>query len=98
MKYLLSVAAVFVAATGIVTAQRAVPHPAGIEIEPGYFLRPVVTGLDFPTAIATSTDRLWVVEAGVAGPPARIKEVRSTADRVCCSHPAICPRANCSRR
>ncbi len=45
-------------------------------VPPGYFLVPVTTGLDFPTAVAASDRRLWVAEAGVIpGTVPKIKEI-----------------------
>lgn len=45
-----------------------------IDIEDGFEIQSLVTGLDFPTAVALSGDRMWVSESGIAPPPT-IKEV-----------------------
>lgn len=42
---------------------------------PGYRLEPLVTGLDFPTAITFSRDKIWVTEAGFPETPPRVKEI-----------------------
>jgi len=47
-----------------------------VEVAPGYFLHRMVTGLNFPTAIAFSVDKIWVSEAGhLPGIPLTVKEV-----------------------
>ena len=50
--------------------------PPGVAIEPGYSMRAVIKGLDFPTAFTLSRNRAWVSEAGVVpGIPPKIKEI-----------------------
>ena len=38
--------------------------PSHVDVQPGYFLERFAHGLDFPTAIAFSSDHIWVSEAG----------------------------------
>jgi hypothetical protein len=46
------------------------------KVPPGYFLVPLATRLDFPTAVATSTDQIWVSEAGVTpGATPKVKRI-----------------------
>ncbi|HET8632983.1 MAG TPA: hypothetical protein VFL88_02480 [Gemmatimonadales bacterium] len=54
-------------------AANAVPN---VSVPPGYFLEPVSTGFDFPTAVATSDHGIWVAEAGILpGFPPKVKRV-----------------------
>lgn len=49
---------------------------ANAAVPSGYFLVPVTTGLDFPTAVASSGDRLWVAEAGsIPGTTPKVKRI-----------------------
>jgi hypothetical protein len=49
---------------------------ANASVPPGYFLQPLATGLDFPTAIASSAEGIWVAEAGVVpGFPPTVKRI-----------------------
>lgn len=49
------------------------PH---VEVAPGYFLIPLATGLNFPTAIALSDNQIWISEAGhLPGVAPTVKEV-----------------------
>ncbi len=66
--------------TGPVSADRSgssgVGAVANASVPPGYFLVPAARGLDFPTAVAMSGDRIWVAEAGVmAGLPPKVKRI-----------------------
>ncbi len=57
-------------------AKTNVLRDAHVEVAPGYFLLRMVTGLNFPTAIAFSVDKIWVSEAGfLPGIPPTVKEV-----------------------
>ena len=51
------------------------------EVPPGYFLVPVARGLDFPTAVAFSSDRIWVAESGaLPGTAPRIEEIDANGE------------------
>lgn len=50
--------------------------PPNVSIHAGFTIRPLVMGLDFPTAIAFSETRIWVGESGFMPPLIpRIKEI-----------------------
>lgn len=52
-----------------------------LEVAPGYFLTPIVSDLNFPTAVAFSSERIWVSEAGILpGAPPIVKEVQLNGD------------------
>jgi len=52
-------------------------------VPPGYFLVPLATQLDFPTAVAASDDEIWVSEAGVVpGTTPKVKRVDAGGDAV----------------
>ena len=54
--------------------QNPAPKIPNVSVPPGYFLHAITTGLDFPTAIATSANKIWVSEAGILpGFPAKVK-------------------------
>ncbi len=56
-------------------------NPPGVAVAPGYFLRPLVTGLDFPTAIAFSENDGWVAEAGhLPGLAPKVKHLSAEGD------------------
>lgn len=49
---------------------------SNVTVPPGYFLVPVATGLEFPTAVASSDSDIWVAEAGVtSGATPKIKHI-----------------------
>jgi len=53
--------------TGSAQAQPVNPKAlqvSNVTLPPGYFIAPLAMGLDFPTALATSRDMVWVSEAG----------------------------------
>lgn len=51
---------------------------ANASVPPGYFLEAVSTGLDFPTAVATSEAGIWVAEAGILpGFPPKVKRINA---------------------
>ena len=58
--------------------QNPAPKIPNVSVPPGYFLHAITTGLDFPTAIATSANKIWVSEAGILpGFPAKVKQVNT---------------------
>jgi glucose/arabinose dehydrogenase len=76
---ILTLAAVFTLSSLTVTAQDRDPRIPNVSIEPGYFLQALTDGLDFPTAVATSSDQTWISEAGfLPGFPPKIKEISAS--------------------
>src|SRR5215208_6497537 len=64
---ILSVIALLSFFTGSAQAQPLsdkLPKVPNVKLPSGYFLRALATGLDFPTALASSEDMMWVSEAG----------------------------------
>src|ERR1041385_7028262 len=64
---ILSVIALLSLITGSAQAERLnakLPKIPNVTLPPGYFLAPLAMGLDFPTALASSGDMVWVSEAG----------------------------------
>jgi glucose/arabinose dehydrogenase len=53
--------------------------PSNVTVPAGYSLVLLAGGLDFPTAVAFSEDRIWVAEAGIDPAPA-IKEIDSAGN------------------
>src|ERR1043165_9210235 len=64
---IMSIITVLSLSTGSAQAQAVNPKAAkgsNVTLPPGYFLAPLAMGLDFPTALASSSDMVWVSEAG----------------------------------
>ena len=72
----LALIALILSTSFAVYAQNEAPRLPNVSVAPGYFLAPLTTGLDFPTAIATSSDKIWVSEAGfLPGFAAKVKQI-----------------------
>jgi glucose/arabinose dehydrogenase len=51
---------------------------SNVRMPPGYFMVPVATGINFPTALATSDDQIWVAEGGfLPGMSPKVKRVNA---------------------
>ena len=64
---IMSVIALLSLFTGSAQAQpsdKKIPKVPNVTLPAGYFMRSLATGLDFPTALASSEDLIWVSEAG----------------------------------
>src|SRR5262252_4719521 len=47
----------------------ALAQPSNVAIQPGYSMKAVATGLNFPTAMTFFGDTIWVTEEGTAARP-----------------------------
>jgi glucose/arabinose dehydrogenase len=58
------------------------PRPDNVKIHGGYSMEALARSLDYPTAIAFCSDKIWVCEAGVIDPslPPKIKQIDSAGN------------------
>src|SRR5689334_13613006 len=76
MRRLLSV---LVATAAIAVADNPDTNIPNVDLPGGYLIEALTRGLDFPTAIAFSSDRIWVSEAGfLPGTFPKIKEISAS--------------------
>ena len=50
-------------------------QPSNVAIQPGYSMKAVATGLNFPTAMTFHGDTIWVTEEGTATSPPAVKQI-----------------------
>src|SRR5258708_37202478 len=50
-------------------------QPSNVAIQPGYSMKAVATGLNFPTAMTFHGDTIWVTEEGTAARPPAVKQI-----------------------